>query len=373
MDAARLRAFWSWARVPVGIAVASRVALWLFGTMGILWKAPSRADMDVGRPLINLFFRWDAGWYMQIATTGYSMHEPQPGQRNTFFFPLYPMLARGLGKVLGDPYVAAIVISHVCFVAAVVVLYRFVLERWSEEVAVRTVALVACAPHGVYFSAAYAESLFLLLWVGAFYAAHRQRWGWAGLLIALSGATRLVGPIAALGVGLMALEGAQWRLRQLSPRVLWLALSPLGVVAYVVYLKVAFDQPWAFFGGQTIAGWGASHNLGTTVKAALTWRGGHAPISDIMHVASLTLASGVFLVARRRLGWPLAVFSVATLVVYWTAWYSASRYLLVLFPLFIGLALVFEHRPRLTVALIAGSAMLQGPLTWIFTHADWLS
>ncbi|MCC6337848.1 MAG: glycosyltransferase family 39 protein [Myxococcales bacterium] len=366
--------FWAWAKVPIAIAVASRASMFLFGLAGLMWIGPSRYSMNVGRPWFDAWFRWDAGWYMQIVRSGYSLVEPEPGQRNTFFFPLYPMTVRAVGKLLGgDVVLAAVLVSNLCFVAAAIVLYRFVSERWNEEVAARSTALLACAPHAVYFSAAYAESLFLLCWVGAFYAAHRQRWLIAGVCVALSGASRLIGPIAGVGLGVMALEHAGWKLKALNWRVLFLGLAPMGVLAYMLFLQQALGSPWLFLGGQSIAGWGAGHSLQKLWQAFSGWRGGIAPMADLSHLVGLALASVVCVAARRKVGWPLTILSATTLVVYWWVWYSASRYLVVLFPTFIGLALLFEHRPRVTVGLIAGSALMQGMMTWIFTHADWVS
>lgn len=371
---AALRSFWAWAKVPVAIALATRVALFLYGIAGLMWIRPSRMTMFPGRPLLDAWFRWDAGWYMQIATSGYSLAQPEPGQRNTFFFPLYPMTVRAVGRLLGgDLPLAAVVVSNLCFVAAVVVLYRFVMERWSEEIATRSVALLACAPHAFYFSAAYAESLFLLCWVSAFYAAHRRNWVLAGLFVALSGAARGVGPIALSGVGLIALEQAEWRIRKLDWRVLFLGLGPLGLAAYLAFLHFEFGDMWLFTGGTAIAGWGAGHSLVKLADEFSRWGGGVAPIADLSHLLGLSLASVVCVLGRKKLGWPLTVFMALTLIVYWSVWYSASRYLVVLFPLFIALALLLENRPRITVGLVYGSALMQGMLTWIFIHADWVS
>jgi hypothetical protein len=370
----RLAHFWAWARVPLAIGVGTRVALWLYGVAGLMWIGPSRATMFPGRPLIDPWFRWDAGWYMQIASAGYSLAQPEPGQRNTFFFPLYPLSVRAVGWLLGgDLGVAALVVSNVCFVAALVVLFRFVRERWDEATATLCVALLACAPHALFFSAAYAESLFLLCWVSAFYAGHRGRWLWAGLFVALSGAARGVGPIAMSGVGLLALERARWKLRDVDWRVLLLGLGPLGLASYMAYLHVAFGDMWLFTGGTSVQGWGAGHDLGKLIGDLLAWRSGTASIADLSHLLGLGLATAVTASTAKRLGAPLAVFSVLTLLVYWSVWYSASRYLVVLFPLFIAFALLLRPHPRLTVAFIYGSALMQGMMTWIFTHADWVS
>ncbi|GMU63420.1 MAG: hypothetical protein AMXMBFR34_51830 [Myxococcaceae bacterium] len=366
--------FWAWAKVPVAIGAGTRIALFLYGIAGLMWIRPSRMTMFPTRPFLDAWFRWDAGWYMQIASTGYSLAQPEPGQRNTFFFPLYPMAVRAVGWLFGgDLALAAVVVSNLCFVAAAVVLYRFVMERWNEEIAARSVALLACAPHALFFSAAYAESIFLLCWVSAFYAAHRRQWLWAGLLVALSGAVRGVGPIVLSGLGLMALEQAHWRLRSLDWRVVFLGLGPLGLAGYMAFLHFEFGDMWLFTGGTVIQGWGAGHSLQKLAGDFLAWRGGVAPIADLSHLLGLTFATAVCIAAAKKLGWPLTVFTALTLLVYWSVWYSASRYLVVLFPIFIGLALLLEKRPRLTVGLIYASALMQGMMTWIFTHADWVS
>lgn len=374
VEASPLARFWAWARVPIGIAVGTRVLLFIYAVVGLMWIGPSRRTMFPSRPFIDPWFRWDSGWYWQLISSGYSMAEPEPGQRNTFFFPGYPLVVRAVGKLLGgDLQLSAPVVSNLCFVVAMVLLFRFVQEKWSEEIATRTVALLACAPHAFYFSAAYAESLFLLGWVGAVYSAHRKRWLWAGLFVAMAGATRGVGPIVLSATGLMALEQVKWKWRALDWRVLFLGIGVVGTAGYLAYLQLAFGDMWLFTGATTIQGWGAGHSLTRLVGAFAAWRGGVAPIADLSHLLALGFASVVCILGAKKLGWPLTVFMALTLLVYWSVWYSASRYVAVLFPLFIALALLLEKRPRLTAALIYASALFQGMMTWIFTHADWVS
>src|SRR5947199_1053148 len=51
-----------------------------------------------GHPFINMWSRWDAGWYLEIAQNGYSF---TPGkQSDVAFFPLYPNLIRLLHHVV---------------------------------------------------------------------------------------------------------------------------------------------------------------------------------------------------------------------------------------------------------------------------------
>lgn len=56
---------------------------------------------------VSLWQRWDSGWFLRIAEHGYStdpVHSPA-------FFPLYPWLAGGLGRLIGDYALAGLVIS----------------------------------------------------------------------------------------------------------------------------------------------------------------------------------------------------------------------------------------------------------------------
>ncbi len=51
--------------------------------------------------IANLPARWDAGWYLGIARTGYEYDRRARGQQNVVFFPAYPLLMRTAGIFLG--------------------------------------------------------------------------------------------------------------------------------------------------------------------------------------------------------------------------------------------------------------------------------
>ena len=61
-----------------------------------------------------------------------------------------------------------------------------------------TLLLLAVFPTAVFFGAPYSESVFLLLAVGAFYAARTDRWAWAGTCAAAAAATRSAGVLLML-------------------------------------------------------------------------------------------------------------------------------------------------------------------------------
>jgi hypothetical protein len=61
--------------------------------------------------------QWDSGWYSAIAQGGYGYI---PGRQSTIaFFPAYPLLMRAVALMVGNTYVAGIVVTLASGAAAV--------------------------------------------------------------------------------------------------------------------------------------------------------------------------------------------------------------------------------------------------------------
>jgi hypothetical protein len=123
-----------------------------------------------GDVVLSPLARWDSVWYLRIAEAGYD-----GGEARAAFFPLYPLLVRGIGELGGGSPGAALVgaylVSLAAFLAALVLLHRLVALELGRPLARPALLLLAVFPAALYFGAPYAESLFLLCSVGAFYAA----------------------------------------------------------------------------------------------------------------------------------------------------------------------------------------------------------
>ena len=92
--------------------------------------------------------------------------------------------------------------------------------------------LLAVFPAAVYFGAPYSESLFLLLAVGAFYAARTDHWAWAGACAGCASASRSAGLLLLLPLALIWWASRPRRARDAA----WLVLAPLGIAAYAAWL-----------------------------------------------------------------------------------------------------------------------------------------
>ena len=344
---------------------------------------------DVLSPLA----RWDAKWYLDIADDGYD------GGADTAFFPLYPLLVRLLALPFGSEealLLSAYAVSLGCFLGALWVLHRLVDLELGRNVATAAVWLVALFPASVYFGAPYSESLFLLTSVGAFYAARTGHWVHAGLLAAAASATRSAGLVLLVPLVLLWLDSRPRRPSSLA----WLALAPLGIAVYALYLEVEHGDAFAFVDAQdawlrefagpfvgmwdgAVAAWdGARQLLSGSRETVYFERAGGDPFA----VASINLglfATLVFAViavvgALRRLPLAYGAYAVAALALPLSypvepqPLMSLPRFVAVLFPLFVWLALVSEER-RITRYVAAVSCVGLAVFTWRFASWEWIS
>lgn len=187
--------------------------------------------------LLNYWAHWDGAWYSEVATEGYAGRAPE----STAFFPLYPMLV-GLGASLGGgPAVWGIAISLASMLFSLYFLYGIACKLFDERAARYATVAMAFFPTAFFLNAVYTEAPFLALTTGAVWAAMvRRDLLLAGVLGALATATRNLGILL-----LIPLIYEWWRnrgefgVRGLAP----LALVPVGVAAYTVYLWGRFGDP----------------------------------------------------------------------------------------------------------------------------------
>ncbi|WP_190278767.1 hypothetical protein [Cellulomonas sp. B6] len=163
---------------------------------------------------------YDGGWYRQIAESGYPAELPRDAQglvqQNPWaFFPLYPMLVRGLMALTGGSWVAvAPTVALVLAALAALVVHEVVRHGAPRAVAARpglplaSVALVCAFPTAAVLQVAYTESAALLLVATSLLLIVRRRYGWAALAVVALGFTRAVALPMAVVVVVHA--GVRW-------------------------------------------------------------------------------------------------------------------------------------------------------------------
>lgn len=211
--------------------------------------------------LARLYAHFDSGWYIGISH-GYSL----PGSRPDWlvewaFFPLYPLVLHPVSVFLGllhlpgnADVLAGALVSHAALLAAMLLLYGVAAAELSPTAARRTVLYLAVFPASCALSSVYPEGLFLLLSVGAFYAARRRVWPLAGLLAALSLLTRAQGLFLLLPLLLEFAAAYRAAGRERGRRLLqglWLGLPLVALGGFALFSHAETGYWLAFSTAQT--------------------------------------------------------------------------------------------------------------------------
>ncbi len=348
--------------------------------------------------------QFDAHHYMSIARNGYG--DDNLGSLGPAFFPLYPLLVRlgsGLAASPGAVLVAAYAVSLTAFFMALALLRRLTALELDDVVAGRAVVLMALFPTAFFFGAPYTESLFLLLAVGAFFAARTEHWAAAGLLAAAASATRVPGIALAVPLAVLYLYGPRLSSepaeegdrRWYSPRypvradILWLLAIPVGLVAYGIHLEVVRGDALAWLGAQS-----GHPNRDLTFPLQTLWEGLRAGVSggrriatgsrvadgalNVINLTFLALAIAATVGVFRRLPAAYGAYVVAMLVPPLASPNSGApllsmpRFLAVLFPVVVWLALVCD-RPGRFRAVLGVSVVLLVTLTARFATGHFVA
>lgn len=314
-------------------------------------------------------FAWDAAFYRDIADVGYGGLADEALR----FFPLLPLLARGLGAVAGGAVGAALVVLVQVFAfAAAVVLHRLTLrETGDRDVARRVTWLFALLPPAAVLVLGYAEALFVLLAAGAFLAVRTGRWWLAVPLGFLLGLARPVGMTLALPAAIEALRGVGSAPRGvLLARAAAVAAPMLGAGAYLGWaerVRGDWQLPLRLQNSADLRG-GWRDPVATVVDAVRAVDDG---LGEALHLPWIALFLLLLVVVFLRLPVSYGAWTAVLLLSALTGQTLGSfeRYGLAAFPLLLALALVARPPIAERALLVASAAGLGAFTTLTFVGA----
>lgn len=247
-----------------------RVALFLLAFLSIYFLPVFGARFPYADRVLEIthlpnwiwgFGNFDGVHYLRIAQDGYF------AQYSQAFFPLFPILIRIFSfvfprvtsldtSIFTDPayFYSGIILSNLFFLGALYVLYKLINIDFKKDIAFLSIILLLILPTSFFFGSVYTESLFLLLAVSAIYLIRKGHFFWAAILISLSTAARITGVLL---IPLYLIEAFQSKKKI---NYLWTLITPLGILAYMYYLKVAFNDPLYFLTSQPVFGAGRIGN-----------------------------------------------------------------------------------------------------------------
>jgi hypothetical protein len=362
---------------------------------------------DTVNNLVGPLRLWDGLWYALVADTGYKDWTPKAA-----FWPLFPWTMDLVSDLTGIvPDVAGYLIANICFVIALILLYRLVAIDFDERIARGTLWAIALFPTALFFSAVYTESPFLMLSVGALLSARLRQWWLAGVLGALAALTRSYGVFLGLPFLVLYLQQYGNPLKALHPRILAIGFPLAGPAIFSWHLDRLFDKPllwkdvqnqwnrysampwetlrWAFSesprGREINVRDGADWSWLRDLWDHKSWSffTSHDFRLQVANSDTLELACTLLFIG-------LAVIGLWKLPLYQSAWLipgiavplfqpssvhvlmSMPRFGLTLFPLFVVLAWLFRSR-ILAIPVAAVSTVLLVLLTIQFANWYWVS
>jgi len=224
----------------VGWVLATEILLLIFGVRSFHMIEDKRVAAHLG--WLEIWNRWDALHFQRIAEAGYSASD----KLKAWFYPFYPWCVRWMSYLTGNnSLVAAFVVSGIALLIAAITFRRLIELDFSADVARRAVWFFLIFPTAFYLHIGYTESLFLAFTFAAIFAARRDQWWLAGVLGALSWATRANGIILLPTLAVEALH--QWyRDKRWRWQWLWIGVVPLGFAIYLVLNWRISGNPFAF-------------------------------------------------------------------------------------------------------------------------------
>lgn len=322
-------------------------------------------DTSIARKLRLMINRADGAWYALIARDGYERKAfDAEREHNWAFFPLYPLVVRHTARLVGtdDIHITAMVVSNFFLFLALFLLHKLARACGVDEAAAdRTVFYAAAFPASYFYSLEMTESLFLFLTVGSFYAAYKERWWAAGLFGAFASATRFTGILLLPVLLLIYWQRHGWRPRR---ELLGVLFVPTGLLLFMLYLyritgnALAFRDVQAAWGRRTTFFWVPVYEYLMNFKEiSYMWDFRLLNFSAAM----LAFACGFWLLKRRE--WALAFYTLLSVFIPLSSGllHSSARYVSVIFPIFVVLALA-GRSPRIDQVIRAVFLVLLGLL-----------
>lgn len=311
------------------------------------------------------FTNWDGGHFIGIAKYGYSENFQYA------FFPLYPLLIRGVNQFIQNYTISAVLISVVSAFLSINILYQLLSVEFNKKIAERTIFWLLFFPTSFYFLTAYSEGLFFLFVISFFYFLRKGSLLQATIFATLSSVTKVTG----LAVVLALLLEVQLRWG-ISRKNWYVFLSPLGLIIYSYYLFQNTGDPLYFL--QAEQHWQRNITIPVvsfwvTIKSLSKMGFINNHFNAFLDLIFAVFGLGMALRSFRFLPPSLSTYCIASVLLplFTPTLSSMPRFLLTVFPIFILLALVKNKIIFFTYQLI--SIMLLSIFATLFINGYWVS
>lgn len=299
------------------------------------WINPQEFNQDKSLNLVDLRVHWDSFWYLKIAEQGY---EYVPGKMsNIAFFPLYPALIALTSKLpLLTSALAGWIISAITLAIGLIFFYKLLTKFHPNLDPLEPIILLLIFPTAFFLNSVYTESLFLMLSIIFFYFLLQKKFMVAAIFVSLASFSRLNGLflLAPLLYEYLKIYGIK---RFFNVNLLSFAIAFLGILAFMLYQYIQFNEPLAFLKAQME--WGRRFALNME-HFQLTTSASFSNFSTDLLFLAVSVIGGILLLKYSKASYGVYVLFATIAAVSTGTLMSIGRFTLMLFPIFILIATI---------------------------------
>ena len=331
-------------------------------------------------PYLWSWGNFDGEHYLSLSLYGYKSLEQA-------FFPIFPMLISFIAYPFSQTVLSGIIshtivgllISNVSFLITLFYLSELIKIDFSKKIAILTILFIVCFPTSFFFGSLYNESLFLLLVVLTFLNGRKGKWFQACFFGIVASATRVFGVLL---LPVLLIEAYQSKAK--FSQYFWILFIPLGLIFYMMYQYITVGDALAFYHLQTIIG--SQHQGGFISLPQVYFRYIKILLSldrlnPLYQTIVLEFIIGIIFLILPLVGYfkkirlsyifySLVGFLIPTIQ---GSFSSTTRYVIVLFPSFIILALITDKSKIIKYILLTMFTLLLIIETVLFLRGYWVA
>ncbi len=354
--------FITWKIIIFFVAAVSPMAIPTFGNRFPYVEILKQSKLPYW---IWCFGNFDGVHYLRIASDGYVYQYTQA------FFPFFPILIKLVSfMTFGNYLLAGLLISNISFLFSLIIFYKLIVKIYNPKIALWSVIFLLSFPTSYYFGSVYTEGLFFLMIITSFYLLEQNKNWQAAIIGIFASGTRFVG----IFLSLFAFSSKK---HQFSFPFL---LVPLGLISYMIYLQLKFNNAFYFLAAQTAFGQNReAAKIIILPQVLYRW------VNQLLTTHGLIFANSAFefsttifaivllLIGLKTIKKEWIIFSLCAIITPTLTGSLASmpRYVLVAFPVFVMLAQIKNDFVKILIASIFFVCLTV--TTALFTRGYWIA
>lgn len=355
----------------ITLFVLSRIFFGIIAQIAPQFIPPDQGylGLQIARGTPRFLWEWgnmDSRHFIWVARDGYS-------GTNFAFFPLFPVLLGSVHHLTSISYLCSgLLLSNIFTLFSIYFLVKIIKLDGENSSVFETVLLLLIFPFSFILNTVYADALFLFVTTTSLYFARKKHWSASGVFAALASLTRFS------GLALFPALIVEWWLQRKQP-FKKIAIAPIlnlsGFFIYTIYLQLNHNN-WRLF-QTSMKTWGQEKfvSIFQVLFRYLKIFVSVSPHTLVFWIALFEFVTfflyftlAIYVYKKIRASYGLFMMISLFLVTLTGTLAGTQRYLIHLFPAFIGLSLIMKRHSRFRYIYYPLTIILAIVLTILFVQ-----